>query len=182
MSMDGYLPWGDMWDHAFAPTYGAIDWESTRPPEVFKDDGTLADGAWAPYIQQVVDGDTLVVSREETGRLFGGRLRGGRPQMHKIRLIGINAAEWDTEQGPADTERLTAVLYQALEDGKRIYLVRDRRFGNVDIYGRELAWLFIDDEAYYFEDHFNPRFDPSGGAEPTPSDEEPAAIEEVGAI
>lgn len=85
--------------------------------------------------------------------------------MKAVRILGVNARELGVDGGTEDRERLVEFLTDARDNGKRIYLVRDpETFGtNTDIYGRELAWLFVEDEPFYFPDELDRSIAASGG-------------------
>lgn len=159
-AIDGFINWDDIWRNQFEVDYGPLGWEPPDPPPVFEEGGAFAAGASAPYIHEVLDGDTLIVSDEQRGPLGAG------PRMYRVRLIGVNAAESGSEEGVSAEKELRAALNDAIEAGENVYIVTDDRFGNssIDIYGRKLAWLYIGDEPYFFEEHFDPRFDPGGNS------------------
>jgi endonuclease YncB( thermonuclease family) len=151
------LDWRGIWKTRFERTYGPLDWEPPQPAAPTLADGSENPNAYAPYIQHVVDGDTLVVSEAlGAARLIGGVDAGARPKMHEVRLLGVRAAEMHEPAGQTDKEALQDALMEALRNGDRIWLVRDPdTFGtNTDQYGRELAWLWIGDTPYYSEDDF----------------------------
>ncbi len=90
----------------------------------------------------------------------------GAPQLNAVRLLGVDAEEkfgTNSEEAHRQWKDLSDAILQARENGDRIYLVRDDRFGQTDQYGRMLAWLWIGDEPYYFEEHLIPNREPSGG-------------------
>jgi len=147
--------WQQLWDMRYERTYGPLGWEPPEPLSPFHDDGSLINGAYQPFIQSLIDGDSIVVTS-----------RNGDMQPHEVRLLGVRARDYglDDEGAKDDKYRLWDRLQQAIVDGDRIYLVRQAEtFGNVDIYGRELAWLWIGDEPFYFAEEMLPTRDPSGG-------------------
>lgn len=156
------LAWNNIWEQGFERNYGDRDWTPPEPPPAFNEDGSLGTNTWTPFIRRVVDGDTLWVS--DTPGAFAVDLpglhvpsEGSKSRMHAVRLIGVNAREFsaDEEGASEDADRLRDALNLALQNGDRVYLVRDPdNFGNTDHFGRELAWLYIGDEAWYFEDDF----------------------------
>jgi endonuclease YncB( thermonuclease family) len=136
-------------------TYGPLDWEYDPPRSPFAENGELIGSAYYPLIQNIIDGDSLVV-RDRMGSQTG----------HQVRLIGVRARDYGLDDAGAteDKHRLLDALQQALTDGDSIYLVRDPdNYGNVDLYGRELAWLWIGDKPFNFPDEMLPNRDPSGG-------------------
>ena len=82
-----------------------------------------------------------------------------------MRLLGVRARAYglDDPGATADKNRLWDALQQAVTNGDTIRLVRDAgEFGNVDLYGRELAWLWIGDKPFYFPEEMMPTRDPVG--------------------
>lgn len=145
-SDDLNIDWAGIWEARYAKTYGPLEWEAPVPAEPVTD-GRLNPNAYQPFIQTVTDGDTLVVKRRQ-----------GEAELTTVRLLGVRAADFgiDDEGAMDDKEALIDALQQAIRDGDRIYLVRDPlQFDqHTDQYGRELAWLWIGDEPYYFEEDF----------------------------
>ncbi len=148
--------WGDVWAEGFENTYGPLDWKPPVPPTLDPEDHG---NTYAPFVWDIQDGDTLIVSRTETAPIFdmpGDRFDmqapGTTPKLHAVRLLGLSAPEMSTEEGKVWLEQLTSAILQAKQDNVPIRLVRDpeQAGSNVDYFGRELAWLFIGDEPYYF--------------------------------
>jgi endonuclease YncB( thermonuclease family) len=159
---DSVFPWKNVWAEGYASTFGKLDWTIPTPP-VIEDNPN----AYRPFLWNIVDGDTLVVSQEANAPLidFPGedfdaltQVADTKPKLYKVRLLGVDAPELTSEEGAAWLQRLTDAIMEANEKGLPITLVRDPdQFGsNTDFYGRELAWLFIGDVPYYFEEHFEP--------------------------
>lgn len=128
-----------VWKKAYERKYGPWFWEAPEPPEL---EGNPY--AYRPVIREIVDGDTLVVKN-------GNRNK-------RIRLLGVRARDYGLDDAGAieDEEKLRSVLDEAVRQNKPIYLVRDPdQFGsNTDMYGRELAWLYIGDTPWYSEEAF----------------------------
>lgn len=150
----GTIPWETIWEGSYAPVFGPLDWTPPEPLSPFDEDGNKRYGTHTPIINMVVDGDTIIYHEFND------------PAKHAVRLLGVSADEYsyDPEAAEADRKRLTDVLENAKANGDRIYLVTDpdRFVTNTDRYGRLLAWLWIGDEPFYFEDEMNPKFTPSG--------------------
>lgn len=165
-----YIDWDKVWHQAFRPRFGPLEWEPPVPPEPLQEDGTPNPNAWVPHIQGVVDGDTIAVSANRGPSLVGGiTLPGlgiepraefgtGAAGGHLVRLLGINSPEYSIDFDSAEQakQQLEDALMEARENGDRIYLVRDPDFtgSNTDPFGRELAWLWIGDNPYYFPDEY----------------------------
>lgn len=148
--------WQQLWDLRYKRTYGPLDWTPPEPLSPEDEEGNVRNGTYYPIIKHIIDGDSMVVKD-----------RVGGQQYHEVRLLGVRARDYglDDEGAGLDKDRLWDRLQQALEDGDSIRLVRQPDvFGNVDIYGRELAWLWIGDEPFYFANEMLPNRDPSGGA------------------
>ena len=154
--------WKKVWATGFESSFGKLDWTPPTPP-IIEDNPN----AYRPFLWNIVDGDTLVVSRSANAPLidFPGedfdaltQVADTKPKLYKVRLIGVDAPELASEEGGAWLQRLTDAIMEANEKGLPITLVRDPdQFGsNTDFYGRELAWLFIGDTPYFFEEHFEP--------------------------
>jgi len=150
-----------MWEDGFLRTFGARNFEEDlpMPPESpLLPDGNLGPRTEQPYITEIVDGDTIGVRRSAgiTTEPFLGmqftREEGQGPEEYNVRLLGVRARELLAEGGLEDAQRLRSALRRAYDQGLPVYLVRDPRFGNVDYYGRQLAWLFIGDQPFYFRD------------------------------
>lgn len=147
--------WQQLWDKGFARSFGELGWTPPEPLNWKGENGEVIDGAYQPFIKRIVDGDSLVVSNSLS-----------MDDIYEVRLLGVRARDFglDDEGAIADKERLSDALEAALENGDRIYLVRQPdTFGNVDIYGRELAWLWIGETPFYFSEEMLPNRDPSGG-------------------
>lgn len=146
------IAWQDIWDNKYARTYGPLEWEPPQPLSPFEEDGGLRTGVTKPYIRYIPDGDTIVFKE-----------RRGAQENRTVRLLGVNARDYglDNDGAADDKKRLQDALTKAVQDGATIYLVRDPLFGDTDHYGRMLAWLYIDDEPFYFEDEFRSTVTPS---------------------
>jgi hypothetical protein len=145
------IAWEDIWRHKYERTFGPIEWEAPQPqPPIV--DGERQPGVTVPYIKYIPDGDTIVFKE-----------RRGAQQLRTVRLLGVNARDYglDNEGAAADKTRLQDALQSAVESGATIYLVRDPLFGDTDHYGRQLAWLWIGDEPFYFEEEFRSTVTPS---------------------
>jgi hypothetical protein len=171
---DAPVNWDKLWRDGFQTQFGPLDWTPPTPKSPFGeevvigDDGfavgesdELIDDAWMPHIRWVVDGDTLEVSRNLGPSFVDGPNRPefgfeGEARTHKVRLLGVNAADYGIDADAARTaqERLEDALVAAYRNGDSIYLVRDPEYAgsHTDPFGRELAWLWIGDEPYYFPD------------------------------
>ena len=152
--------WEDIWEEQFERTYGPLQWTVPEPATPFREDGSLTSFATAPYIEHVVDGDTILVQEYQ-----------GSSVVHAVRLLGVSAQEVNDPNaelaaiGLEEEFALKEALVQAANDGVIIYLVRDERFGQTDKYGRVLAWLWIGDEPYWNPEALNPKFATSGTPE-----------------
>ena len=154
--------WETIWRESFSRQYGDLDWAPPVPP-VF--DEVTVRNAYEPFLQEIVDGDTLTVSTEETaswldlpGTRFDVEAAGTDPQKHQVRLLGLFAPEMSTDEGEAWRTQLLDAIMKARNEGLSITLVRDvdQAGSNTDYYGRELAWLFLGDEPYYFPETYVP--------------------------
>lgn len=154
MTAGDEIGWDKIWEDRYERTYGALDWTPPSPPAPVDADGRISQYATAPYFERIIDGDSFEVRENR-----------GDGHTFEVRLLGVRAAEWDEPQGPADKKRLEDALEAGRARGDTIWLVRDpKTFGSsTDYYGRMLAWLWIGDEPYYFEEDFDRRLDPSGG-------------------
>ena len=80
--------------------------------------------------------------------------------MKEVRLLGVNARDYgpDPRGAAEDQRRLQEALSTAVANGDTIYLVRDpeQMGSNTDKYGRELAWLYLGDEPWYFAEEMLP--------------------------
>ena len=145
--------WQQLWELRYERAFGPLGWTPPVPRPALEN-GEPINGAYQPYIKRIIDGDSLLVTT------FPGEKR-----THEVRLLGVRARDFglDDDGAEQDKDRLWDRLQQALRDGDRIWLVRDPdNFGNVDIYGRELAWLWIEDESFSFPEEMLPNRDPSG--------------------
>lgn len=147
--------WDQLWRMRYERSYGPLGWVPPEPLSPFDADGNVQDYAYQPYIRHIIDGDSFVVRNSAGSEVF-----------HEVRLLGTRARDFGLDDAGAmeDKDRLWDALQQARQNGDRIYLVRQPDvFGNVDMYGRELAWLWIGDEPYYYPEELLPNRDPSGG-------------------
>lgn len=146
--------WNRIWENRYERTYGPLDWEATVPRSWKDENGQMIDDAWQPIFHAFIDGDSFQVKDSPTARTG-----------YQVRLLGVRAREFahGIEAAQEDKDRLVDALRRAEASGTKIYLVRDPRVGNVDAYGRVLAWLWIGDEPFYFENELDPRYDPPGG-------------------
>jgi hypothetical protein len=152
---DQKTDWEGIWKEQFARSYGPLDWTPPEPKSPFDENGDVAGGVTIPSIRHVVDGDTLLIQEYP-----------GSPRLQSVRLLGLRAEEVTGPNREVALEQENALkdaILQGIENGDNIYLVRDQRFGNTDMYGRMLAWLWIGDKPYYFPEQQSPTFDPSGG-------------------
>ena len=146
--------WDQLWKMRYERSYGELGWTPPEPLSPFNEDGALIGTVSMPIFKSIIDGDSFVVTS-----------RTGSKAVHEVRLLGVRARDYglDDDGAAADKDRLMAALEQGFADGDSIYLVRQPDpFGNVDIYGRELAWLWIGDKPYYFPEEMLPTRDPSG--------------------
>lgn len=157
------IDWDGVWEGRYQRNYGPLEWTPPEPAPVFLEDGKQNPNAYAPYIQRIVDGDTLIVSTAPGAAVLAGGTN-SRPQMHTVRLLGVRAEELLDTDGQAAKEQLQDALMEALRTGDRIWLVRDpETFGsNTDHFGRELAWLWIGDTPFMFSEDFRRDETPSG--------------------
>lgn len=153
------IDWDGTWKRLFERTYGPRNWEPPLPaepkPNILSNTMNLISNTTTPYDVRVVDGDTLNFK-------FGQ----GDSQRHKVRLLGVNSAEYGFthEQAEEDTNRLRDFIYEAVLNGDTLYLVRDPSlFGNTDNFGRMLAWLWAGDTPFYFPDEMIRSITPSEG-------------------
>jgi len=147
------IDWEKNWRDRYERTFGPRDWVAPEPRPWTNEDGSHNGSSYAPFIMNIPDGDTLHV-----------RTREGEKQGHSVRLLGVRARDFglDDDGANEDKDRLVDALEQAMADGVTIWLVRDPElFGNTDKYGRELAWLWIGDEPYYFPEDLHPNQEPS---------------------
>lgn len=156
------LDFNQVWVDAFEHTFGALDFEEdlpVPPDNVFNENGSMGPYTEQPYILKIIDGDTLRVRRSGSvpvepifGMQFNRPAEAPVPEEYSVRLIGVRARETGQEGGLEDTRRLRLALRQAYEQNIPVYLVRDPEIGYTDYYNRQLAWLFIGDEPFYFQD------------------------------
>lgn len=135
-----------LWELGFEKQYGQLGWVPPEPRIPVDENGPV-DGAYAPYILDLVDGDSMVVRKSPRG------------ETHEVRLLGVRARDYgiDDEGAIEDKDRLYDAILQAEANGDRIWLVREPdRFGNVDMFNRELAWLWIGDQPFWFPEEMIP--------------------------
>jgi endonuclease YncB( thermonuclease family) len=157
---DAPVNWDKIWRDGFQSSFGPRDWTAPEPRQPLDEDGEMVADAWLPYIRSVVDGDTLEVSRNRGPGIIEFPLRPeaeeGQTRVHKVRILGVNAEEYGVDPDLARTHqrRLEQALTNALRNGDSIYLVRDPGYAgtHTDPFGRELAWLWIGDQPFYFPD------------------------------
>lgn len=95
-------------------------------------EAATGDREWLPVIR-VVDGDTIIVSDG------GDELR--------IRMIGVDTPETVHPTRPVQCYgRQASQFVTELLDGERVRLEHDPSQDQVDQYGRELAYVWLDDE------------------------------------
>lgn len=144
------------WSMKYEDTYGVLDWAEPIPPQLFNDEGELNSYASTPTIVKIQDGDTLLVKNTEAVGWWERQTE----DLKSVRLLGVRARDFGLDDPGAleDRQTLMDVLVEAQQNGDTIYLVRDPdQFGsNTDKYGRELAWLYIGEEPWYFNDAFLP--------------------------
>lgn len=163
------VDWEGAWEGRFERNFGPLDWEPPKPANVFSEDGQISPYAYQPYIQRIVDGDTLIVSDHAGPQFLFNTTLEGEPRYKSVRLLGVHAREMGSDGGKEDRNRLVDYLTEARDEGRPIWLVRDPdTFGtNTDAYGRELAWLVIGEEGdtqpFYFPDELPRSVTPSGG-------------------
>lgn len=149
------LNWEKIWEDRYARTYGPLEWTPPEPKSPFDEDGSQHPYAVAPLIKTIIDGDSLVIQHESNGPMYG------------VRLLGVRAADFGSENELAQDhkDRLSDALQEAVRNGDTIWIVRDPdTFGtSTDNYGRLLAWLWIGDKPFYFQEDFRRNQTPSGG-------------------
>ena len=149
--------WMLLWEKRYEKSFGPLNWLPPNPAvwnEGTTKEPVVSNDAWKPFISHVIDGDSIIV-----------RDREGAQTVHEVRLLGVRAADFgfDNEGAIRDKERLTDALMQAKRNGDTIYLVRDPdMYGVVDPFGRELVWLWIGDEPFWFEEEMLPNREPTG--------------------
>ena len=148
--------WDTIWDAKYGRTFGDLDWVPPTPLSPFDDAGEKRPEAIAPFIRHLQDGDSFYYSDKP----------GDGETMHGVRLLGVKARDFGSDDAGAmeDMNRLQDALNTAIANGDTIWLVRDpNQVGsNTDMYGRMLAWLWIGDKPYYFEDDFQRQLTTSG--------------------
>lgn len=160
---DAPVIWDNIWRDAFQTTFGPLNWEPPVPLTPMDESGEVRTTAWKPYVQAVLDGDTLLVSENSGPKIvnegmFAAMHGTGAP--HKVRILGVMAADYGgttegtPEQAATDQARLEDAIRNAQRNGDSIWLVRDPEYAgsHTDPFGRELAWLWIGDTPYYFPD------------------------------
>ena len=149
----GLLDWDRVWELGFARTYGPRDWAEPIVPKPLRDDGELSQGSFTPFVQRVVDGDSLEVSTDDSVRVpLYGDIDGTVPRHFDVRILGLESPEFGFEPRAAQEakQRLVDALSAGVARGDTIYLVRDPDFARTDVdpFGRMLAWLWIGDTLY----------------------------------
>lgn len=142
----GVTDWDLIWETAYARQYGDLDFELPTAPKLTLDDGSRNPNAFVPSkVLYVTDGDTLQIRND--GALWNARVPLGNV---KVRLIGADAAEMNTEEGVQMRKDLVEALTAARRRGDRVTLVTDPDYTGyeADHYGRILAWLYIGDTPY----------------------------------
>lgn len=151
---DQKTDWEGIWKEQFARKYGPLDWIPPEPASPFDENGEVAGHVLMPSVRHVVDGDTILIQEYP-----------GSPTLNSVRLLGIRAEEVtgiNRERALEQENALKDAIVQGVQNGDNIYLVRDPRFGNTDRYGRMLAWLWIGETPFYFEEDLAPTQDPGG--------------------
>ena len=138
-----------LWDQAYGKSLGAYDWEAHEPAPLVTDEEINPDASRV-YVRTVVDGDTIDFV---TGTGFGGAA-----DTYRLRVLGYNADELG-EGGETQRDELEAKIREANAAGEPIYVVRDPRYGDTDMFGRVFGWLYIGDEVWYDPDTMIPRSD-----------------------
>jgi hypothetical protein len=154
------MSWDKVWEQTFQNTFGELDWTPPEPAPLRDESGEVTGEAITPFIRDIIDGDSLVVSRQQAAGIFGKRPfdMTGPAESFGVRLLGVRAADFGRqEEAQEDLDRLEEAIYDAVAEGKMIYLVPDsKRFGYTDPYGRLLAWLYIGDEPFLSPNAFLP--------------------------
>ena len=138
-----------IWKMRYERKYGVLGWEPPEPPGV-------TENSYRAVVHRVIDGDTVEV-----------RPVVGNKQGHTVRLLGTRARDFglDNEGAADDKDRLVEALQAGIRAGLPIYFVRQPEvYGSVDPYNRELSWLYIGDEPFFFPEELDPRRDPGGGS------------------
>ena len=89
-------------------------------------DSSLTSGQWPARLKHVIDGDSFYVETLE-GKEF------------EIRLVGINAPEMDSPEGPVAREFNRGLLEAATS-----IEIEPESSGPVDKHGRVLAWVWLE--------------------------------------
>ncbi len=80
----------------------------------------------------------------------------GIPRHFRVHILGVPTVQSgaDIVTATEQRQRLVDALSEGVARGDRIYFVRDFDFygSDVDAYGQLVAWLYIGDEPYWFED------------------------------
>lgn len=150
------IDWDNLWDKAFARSYGPLEWDPPVPPPPISDSGMRNPNAITPYIVSVPDGDSIMYKTNRNDA-----------KVYQARLLGVRAADFglDDEGAVEDKNALLDAIQAASENGDRIWLVRDPElFGDTDNYGRLLAYLWVGDTPYYFPEDFRRHQNPSEGS------------------
>lgn len=138
---DTPFDYDEIWKDLFARDYGPQDWTPPVPPEEPLNPYPITN------IRTVLDGDTLVVQMEN------------KPQLYKVRLLGIDAAEIGNPGAADQQRRLKQTIMNATRRGARVEFIPDTNTTGgryTDAYGRLLGWLFIDGVPYYFPNEVSP--------------------------
>lgn len=151
------IDWRALWDGTFKRTFGELGWQQPEPKSPFDENGNQVSTASTPYIVTVTDGDTIVYRDRDP---FGSK----EGELRQMRLLGLRAPELgDGEAGLEAKRKLQDAILEARQNGDTIWFVRQPEiYGNVDPFGRQLAWLWIGDEPYYEPGDLLPTRDPSG--------------------
>ena len=140
---DSTLDYEEIWSDMFARNYGPEDWTPPEPPE------DLSAALPVTEVRSVLDGDTIIVrTQEDQDQSF-----------RRVRLLGLDALEANTEEGVVQRDRLREAIISTVNSGGTVQLVPDGDATGgryTDIYGRQLAWLFLDGEPYSFPEEVSP--------------------------
>lgn len=115
-------------------TYGGPDISGSfdgATPAAGAQSQTTAETLEKSYVQRVVDGDTIVVTRSDGSSA-------------KVRLIGIDAPESvaeDTERNSEEGRQASAFLASLVTQGSEVWLQKD--MSDTDSYGRLLRYVWI---------------------------------------
>ena len=135
-----HQPVETLWNQAWGKSLGEFDWTPDEPVPLITEEGELNPAAEVIYPRRVIDGDTIDFS------VPGNRLPGS--EVYRLRILGYNAKELDSG-GEPEKKQLQDLIDNAVEEGKKIYILPDERYGNTDFYGRRFGWLYVGDEPYY---------------------------------